>query len=113
MRSNDLYRERIDVTAETRKDGHAIARSVLENLEALRSAGNVFTESMVESALAEAGLDPSGTRVREDYGSILFGATFAPTSSSVAGCIHGSASLESITVEVGGLIADGGCLPAQ
>lgn len=82
-----------------------IAEAVTERLEELRSRGDVTVEA-VEAALHAGGL--VSAQVRDDYGRILFGA-----SGPAGGCVFGEVADGGVSVDVGGYILDGGCLPAQ
>lgn len=103
MALNDAYRERMGTGDEAADE--TFVSPVEQRLEELR-AGGLVDGSAVQSALADAGL--AGAQVREDYGAILFGA-MTPS----GGCVFGEVSADSVSVEVGGLIQDGGCLAAQ
>lgn len=105
MAQNDRYRERMDLSQEARaaaEEAIAVARPALEEL---RTSGALSTTA-VQDALADAGL--AGAYVRDDYGTLLFGAD-APE----GGCVFGSVTADALSIEAGGYIMDGGCLPAQ
>ena len=113
MNANEMYRERLDISdAAQAAGGDAAGRGTAE-LEKLRASGSEVTADAVRSALADAGLSADGIQTREEGGSVLFGATFSSPGDDMASCVYGSVSAGSVSVEVGGLIMDGGCLPAQ
>lgn len=105
MAENDRYRERIDIGEEAEKSGAALVRQVEAALEALRSEGEIRADDVAAALEATGATSP---QVREDYGRILFGAV-APT----GGCVFGDISDDTVSVDIGGFIMDGGCLPAQ
>ena len=112
MHANDMYRERLDISDAARATGDALAQPATAELEKLRASGSEITAEAVRSALTAAGLTSSGIQTRADGGWVLFGATYS-SGESTASCVYGSVNADSVTVEVGGLIMDGGCLPAQ
>lgn len=113
MNANEMYRERLDISDAAQAAGGDAAGRATAELERLRASGSEVTADAVRSALADAGLSADGIQTREEGGSVLFGATFSSPGDEMASCVYGSASAGSVSVEVGGLIMDGGCLPAQ
>jgi hypothetical protein len=105
MAQNDRHRERTDLDQNGRAEAERAAVPVTTALEALRADGALTGES-VEQAIRGAGL--TSVQVRDDYGRYLFGAT-APA----GGCVFGEISTDTLSVEVGGFILDGGCLAMQ
>jgi hypothetical protein len=106
MAQNERYRERTEMTdadAATNQRTLADAQTAL----AARLVMDAATEQSVRAAFAEAGVTDVQTRVQGS--TVLFGAGVP------GGCIVGSAGsgVESLTIELGGFILDGGCLPAQ
>nr|WP_314845177.1 hypothetical protein [uncultured Microbacterium sp.] len=104
MAQNDQYRERMEMSDESRSAAEAPAASVRTALEALRTSGDLSTEA-VEAAIAETGI--TDIQTLGDERAVAFGAA-APQ----GGCVFGEIRAELITVEIGGFIMDGGCLPA-
>jgi hypothetical protein len=113
MNANEMYRERLDISDAAQAAGGDAAGRATAELEKLRASGSEVTADAVRSALADAGLSADGIQTREEGGSVLFGATFSSPADDMASCVYGSVSAGSVSVEVGGLIMDGGCLPAQ
>lgn len=64
-----------------------------------------MTADAVVDLLEAEGL--SSVQTRESAGHVLFGAVAA-----TGGCVFGAVTPEAVTIDVGGGIADGGCLPA-
>ena len=64
-----------------------------------------ITEDAVRTALLDAGA--SDVQLRASAGAVLFGAGVA------GGCLYGAVDENAVSVELGGFILDGGCLPAQ
>jgi hypothetical protein len=106
MARNDLYRQRIDLPADAQAGADVFVEPVTDALEELRAAGPPFTEDGVRAALEAEGL--LSVQTRSGAGDVLFGAQ-PPT----GGCVYGALEAERVTVDVGGYIMDGGCLPAQ
>jgi hypothetical protein len=105
MALNDRYRDRVDIDGETREASAAVVDAIRADLDELRISGAASVDT-VQAALANAGL--ADAQVREDYGDFLFG-----VGGIDGGCIFGEVSEEAVSVEIGGYILDGGCLPAQ
>ncbi len=83
------------------QETRALSRAALETL---RTSGTISVEA-VEDAFADAGI--AGIQTIGDERAVAFGAA-APE----GGCIFGEVSADVLTVEIGGIIMDGGCLPA-
>lgn len=106
MAQNDMYRQRLALGAEAQAANERLVQPITVALEELRTADGGFTEDDVRAALAEAGA--TAIQTRTGAGDVLFGAA-----GPVGGCVYGAVEAERVTVEVGGIIMDGGCLPAQ
>ncbi len=104
MAQNDRYRDRMELSDESRGAAEKPAADVRAALETLRTSGAISVEA-VEDAFADAGID--GVQTIGDERAVAFGAA-APE----GGCIFGEVSADVLTVEIGGIIMDGGCLPA-
>lgn len=105
MAQNDLYRQRIELDADTQASAEAHVADARAVLEALRSDGTI-TADAVRAALEDVGL--RDVQIRTGAGDVLFGAV--PPD---GGCVYGALEAERVTVDAGGYIMDGGCLPAQ
>lgn len=105
MAQNDRYRERMELSAEAAEAATAPAAALHPILEELRISGPVSVDA-VEQAISDAGLEHA--QVREDHGDVLFG-----VDGPEGGCVFGAVTADDVSVEVGGYIMDGGCLPAQ
>ncbi len=105
MDLNDRYRDRMGIDGATHEASAAVVDALRVDLEGLRTAGT-FTVGTVRAALTDAGLPDA--QVREDYGDVLFGVGGVD-----GGCVFGEVTEEGVTVDIGGYILDGGCLPAQ
>jgi hypothetical protein len=80
----------------------ALVAAATTGLQALQATGAV-TEDAVRDALEKAGAAEVETRVVGD--SLLFGAEVA------GGCVYGSVGASgSVSIDLGGVNADGGCL---
>ncbi|WP_312172021.1 hypothetical protein [Microbacterium sp.] len=104
MAQNDRYRDRMELSDESRGAAEKPAADVRAALETLRTSGTISVEA-VEDAFADAGI--AGIQTIGDERAVAFGAA-APE----GGCIFGEVSADVLTVEIGGIIMDGGCLPA-
>ncbi|MGK3949451.1 hypothetical protein [Microbacterium sp. K2] len=104
MAQNDRYRDRVDLSDESRAAAEQPATEIRTALETLRTSGDLTVEA-VEDAISDAGL--SGIQTLGDSRAVAFGVA-APE----GGCIFGEVSAEVLSVEIGGVIMDGGCLPA-
>jgi len=105
MAQNDRYRDRMEISADAAAAAEGLAGSLRPVLDALRSSSPISIDA-VEQAIMDAGL--GRPQIREDYGDILFG-----VAGPEGGCVFGAVTADAVSVEVGGNIMDGGCLPAQ
>ncbi|OAH51758.1 hypothetical protein [Microbacterium oleivorans] len=105
MEANEAYRDRFPLTDDQEDAAAPVADRVRAGLEELRGAGG-FSEAEVVDLLVAEGL--AGVQSRTGAGDVLFGAM-----TPAGACVHGALEAERVTVEVGGIIQDGGCLPAQ
>lgn len=106
MAQNDLYRERMEVDADTQAAGDELVPPVTAALEDLRASGVPLSDGAVAEALASAGV-AAVPQTRAAAGDVLFGVAVG------GGCLYGAVTPEAVSVDVGGFIMDGGCLPAQ
>jgi len=104
MAQNDRYRDRVDLSEASRAAAERPATDIRTALEALRTSGDLSVDA-VEDAISDAGL--SDIQIIGDERAVAFGVA-APE----GGCIFGEVSADVLSVEVGGIIMDGGCLPA-
>jgi len=105
MAQNDRYRERMELSDEAAAAAAQPVSDLRGHLETLRTEGEISIRA-VEAALGEVGL--LDAVVRGDERAVEFAAT-APE----GGCVFGEVRPDSVSVEAGGYIMDGGCLPAQ
>jgi hypothetical protein len=105
MAANDRHRERTEIDDATRSGNADTVSAVTTALDEVRTAGTL-DEVGVHDALISAGL--SDVQLHSEPGRILFGAI-----GPVGGCVYGQISEDDLSVDVGGFIMDGGCLPAQ
>ncbi|NYF16288.1 hypothetical protein HDC37_001102 [Microbacterium sp. AK009] len=105
MAANDGYRERMPLSDDAVAANREVLPEVVVALDSLRSDGAVTPESVV-ATLHDAGLTDVQTRGESD--GFLFGAMGA-----AGGCFYGEISAQAVQIEVGGLLLDGGCLPAK
>lgn len=105
MAQNDRYRDRMEISAEAAAAAESLAAPLRADLESLRTSGAVSVDAVTQ-AIAAAGLELP--QVREDHGDVLFG-----VDGPDGGCLFGAVTADAVSVEVGGYIMDGGCLPAQ
>lgn len=102
MALNEQYRERMPLD-----EGYAASLAPLvEDVRARLGAVPAGDEAAARAALEDAGL--TAVQSRSGAGDVLFGAV--PPD---GGCVYGAVEPDAVTVEVGGFIMDGGCLPAQ
>lgn len=106
MEQNELYRKRMELSAEATSAAEAAAGPLRTALEDLRASGGEITVDTVSQAITDAELPLP--QVREDHGSVLFG-----VAGPEGGCVFGSVTADAVSVEVGGYIMDGGCLTAH
>ncbi|MCP1428275.1 uncharacterized protein YceK [Microbacterium foliorum] len=104
MAQNDRYRDRVDLSEASRAAAERPATDIRTALKALRASGDLSVDA-VEDAISDAGL--SDIQIIGDERAVAFGVA-APE----GGCIFGEVSADVLSVEVGGIIMDGGCLPA-
>lgn len=104
MAQNERYRDRVELSDESRAAAAQPADSVRVGLEALRSSGDLSVAA-VEDVFVDAGL--TDIQTIGDERAVAFGVA-APE----GGCIFGEVSADTLSVEIGGVIMDGGCLPA-
>jgi hypothetical protein len=105
MALNDRYRQRMELPDDASTAAQAVVPAATQALEALRAADDL-TEDAVRTALESVGL--RDVQTRSGAGDVLFGAV-----PPEGGCVYGAVEAEQVTVDVGGYILDGGCLPAQ
>lgn len=105
MAANDRYRDRMAIDDEARAAAEEISPDVVAALTAAAAEGALSTEKAVDALTGAGALTP---QVRAEAGRVLFGAA-----GPKGGCLFGEVSGTTVSVEVGGYILDGGCLPAQ
>lgn len=105
MALNDRHRERMGISDDARAAAEEKIDEVRPALEALRSSGELSTDAVAD-VFADAGMPYAQTL--GDERAVAYGVT-AP----LGGCIFGEVSADVLTIEAGGYIMDGGCLPAQ
>jgi hypothetical protein len=105
MAANDRHRQRMPLDEVAKTSNTEIAGALRGELEGLLSQENATVEGVAQ-VLEAGGLE--APQVREDYGRILFGA-----SGPSGGCVFGEVTEGGVSIEAGGYILDGGCLPAQ
>lgn len=103
MAQNDRYRERMEMDAADQAANQELVDALTAALEGLDRAA--LSEDAVRSAILEVGA--ADVQLRGDARAYLFGAIVP------GGCVYGSVEQTAVTVELGGFILDGGCLPAQ
>ncbi|MGH8954855.1 MAG: hypothetical protein ACRDVF_07525 [Microbacterium sp.] len=104
MAQNERYRDRVDLSEESRAAAEKPANDIRAGLESLRTSGGLSVAA-VEEVFADAGI--AYVQTLGDERAVAFGAA-APE----GGCIFGEVWADVLTVEIGGVIMDGGCLPA-
>ena len=110
MAQNDAYRQRFDPSDDSRAEVEPQRAAAQDALAGL--VGSPLSVDAVHDALEGAGFDPDVPRVE------AAGDPAAPSSIgviiSVGGlCLVGTLDAEHAEVETDGMIADGGCVPAQ
>lgn len=105
MAQNDTYRQRMDISDETRAAAEEAIEKVQPALDALRTSGDISTDAVV-AVMTDAGL--TSTQTIGDQRGVAFGVV-----GPKGGCIFGEVSADALIIEAGGYIMDGGCLPAQ
>ena len=104
MAQNDKYRQRMEMDASAQAANAHLVDDVSAALETLdRSA---LTEDAVRAAILGAGVEDA-VQLTGDERAYAFGAAVP------GGCVYGQIDQTAVTVELGGFIYDGGCLPAQ
>ena len=104
MAQNDRYRERVEMDASDEAANQDLAGDVRAALESLDRTA--LTAEAVEAAILGAGVEGSVQLVGDER-AYAFGAAVP------GGCVYGQVDQAAVTVELGGFILDGGCLPAQ
>lgn len=105
MASNETYRDRMPQPDAGRMTGEALIEQVTAALTELRNSGATLTEDAVGAALVNAGVIEKHIQMLGGARAIAFGAAV-----DGGGCVFGSITAETVTVDVGGFIMDGGCL---
>ncbi|MDR2996776.1 MAG: hypothetical protein LBU78_01520 [Microbacterium sp.] len=101
MARNERFRDRAEMSAESRAAAEEAIVTLRPALEKLRTAGTV-SPAAVQAALKDAGLD--GIQMIGDGRGTEFSAN-----GPEGGCIFGIVSDDPLTVEAGGYVLDGGC----
>ncbi len=111
MALNESYRDRYPVGDDVVAAGEPYVEAVKAGLADLQDSSSLAAEG-VREVLTGAGLTPEGIQTLGDAGSVAFGAILPAEvgSSSMAVCLFGEVATDRLTVEVGGLVQDGGCL---
>lgn len=111
MALNESYRDRYPVGDDVVAAGEPYVEAVKAGLADLQDSSSLAAEG-VREVLTGAGLTPEGIQTLGDAGSVAFGAILPAevASSSMAVCLFGEVATDRLTVEVGGLVQDGGCL---
>lgn len=107
MDLNDAHKERLQPAPGDAEAGADLVSAAQAELAALGADADA---NDVRAALVSAGVEESGIQIIEETGRIRFGATYSGGGDLVAECLYGEVSGASVTVETGGLVADGGCL---
>lgn len=105
MAQNDAYRERMDITEEVRVAAEQAIEDVRPALESLRTSGGISPDAVV-AVMTDAGL--TSTQTTGDRRAVAFG-----VDGPKGGCIFGEVSVDMLSIDAGGYIMDGGCLPMQ
>ena len=107
MRANDAYRQRSELPAERRADAVEHREVIAAALAEAVAAGPLTADE------ARAALRPLGYEDVQAHGSSEIAAGgLAIGVSTGSGCVYGEVRDTEVTLDVGGGIADGGCLPA-
>lgn len=107
MRANDAYRQRGELPPDMREEALAHRDQIAEALSEAVAAGPLTADG------AKAALEPLGYESVQSYGSSEVGGGLAIGVSTGSGCVYGDVHGTEVSLEVGGGIADGGCLPAE
>jgi hypothetical protein len=105
MAQNDRYRQRMEMSEDATAAAQEFVEPVRAGLEEIRVSGTISAET-VEQVITDAGLPQP--QLRSGAGDVLFG-----VAGPEGGCVFGAVTSEEVIIEVGGIIMDGGCLPAQ
>lgn len=106
-RSNEAYRQRHDLTAEARELAGGDRAKIADLLRELTESGPIDGPA-VEDFLLAHGFPNTVAYGRSDVGGgVAFGTDLQ------TGCAFGGIKGSDVTIEIGGAIADGGCLPAR
>jgi hypothetical protein len=107
MAQNELYRQRMDMDDASKAAGAVLLAEATTALQTLQTEGGPVTGDTVRAALEQAGA--AEVQIREGAGDVLFGAAIP------GGCVYGDIDGPTgvLTIDLGGFIMDGGCLPAQ
>ena len=106
-RSNEAYRQRGDLTIENRFLAERDRVRIAEILADVAASGRLGGADVVAILRAAGFPDTVAYGGSETGGGVAFGTALEN------GCAYGSVRGAEVTVEIGGAIADGGCLPAQ
>lgn len=111
MAENERYRERHPLTDAQLADAALPLETAAATLSPFAQPGATVTQEAVIDALADAGFPPNSIQTlvaeRTDGTAVAFG-----ISAEFGGCLFGEVSARGLTIEAGGYINDGGCLPA-
>jgi len=105
MAANERYRDRMSIDDDARAAAEDVSADVVA---ALRTAAQEKQLSADEVATLLDGVGALSPQVRAEANSVLFAAA-----GPKGGCLFGEVSGTSVSVEIGGYILDGGCLPAR
>lgn len=107
MRANDAYRQRSELPPEWQGDAVEHRDRIAAALTEAVAAGPLTVDD------ARAALEPLGYDDVQAHGSSeVAGGGLAIGVSTGKGCVYGEVRGTEVTLDVGGGIADGGCLPA-
>lgn len=108
MEQNERYRDRAPLDESARAGSAGTLEQATEALEALGEGDEPPTKDEVERALTDMGLEHVETR-GDGAGGVRFGVGVPP-----GVCLVGGVAADgSVSVELAGVILDGGCLPAH
>jgi len=105
MAANERYRDRMGIDDEARAAAEDASPDVVAVLRAAAAEKELSADEVAALLVGAGALSP---QVRAEARSVLF-AVAGPK----GGCLFGEVAGISVSVEVGGYILDGGCLPAQ
>lgn len=114
MAANQRYRDRYEIGADVAETGAPYAASARAGLGELRNSGSI-TADAVREVLHDSGLSATSIQTIGDVGAVEFGAMMPPAvgGPDVGVCLFGEVSADRLTVEVGGVVMDGGCVPSR